>query len=100
MAAFILQGGYVIVELALKGTSDVVDVPSTRFDVTPLEDDGITVRGRDIIFESGRKPTFDVLLRTEANLTRRADVSQFLSSAARSAERSAQSASPLICSDV
>jgi hypothetical protein len=56
----------VSIELALKGTPDVMDVPSTRFEVTPLEDNGITVRGRDIIFKPGRKPTFDVLYETEA----------------------------------
>lgn len=54
------------IELALKGTPDVMDVPSTRFEITPLEDDGITVRGRDVIFKPGRKPTFDVLFETEA----------------------------------
>jgi hypothetical protein len=75
----------VSVELALKGTPDVMDMPNITCDVTPKETDGITVPGRDVIFKSGRKPTFDVLLRMgdiqpETRPAEGADVRRFLSS--------------------
>jgi hypothetical protein len=101
--SFDLQDGTVSVELALRGTPDVMDVPNITCDVTPKETDGITVRGRDVIFKSGRKPTFDVRMgdiQPETRPAEGADVRRFLSSSILRAGQTEKLASPLICSDV